>query len=99
MTIGEMLQRMTSAELAGWRAYYAVESFGEEKADLRAGIVAAAVFNANRSSKSKIHQPIDHMPYAMKEKKAAHASMPVEKQVEAVMGSMMLTQKKRKKKD
>lgn len=54
---------MSSALFAEWLAYYQVEPFGEERADLRAGIVASTIANVNRSSKSaKRFAPQDFMP-------------------------------------
>lgn len=89
MTVEEMLNRMSSAELAGWRAFSRVETIGEDRQDLRAGIISAAVFNANRSSKSKVHNPIDHMPYAKREKEAAHRALSTDDQVRAVFAGLM----------
>jgi hypothetical protein len=43
-------------------AYDRVEPFGEERGDLRAGIVAATVANANRGKNSKPYAPGDFMP-------------------------------------
>lgn len=43
-------------------AYYKIEPFGEERADLRAGIIASVIANANRDSKRKAFEPKDFMP-------------------------------------
>lgn len=94
MTVEEMLNRMTSAELVSWRAFSQVEMIGPDREDLRAGIVASAVYNANRASRaSKVHKPIDHMPFQKAEKENAHKAMSVEQQVAAVFGSLMARQK------
>lgn len=89
MTVEEMLHRMSAAELAGWKAFCQVEMIGDDRQDLRAGIMAAAVFNANRSPKSKVHSPIDHMPFKRREKEEAHKAMSVDDQVKAVFSGMM----------
>lgn len=39
---------MTWDQLQGWSEYYSVEPFGEERADLRLGIMASLFANANR---------------------------------------------------
>ena len=62
MTVAELLRRISSAELSEWAAYYALEPFGEERADLRSGIVAATVANASRSEKQQPYSPADFMP-------------------------------------
>lgn len=42
--------------------YAKLEPFGEERADLRAGIVAATIANAHRRKGSKPFKPSDFMP-------------------------------------
>lgn len=43
MTVKELLSRVDARELHEWAAYYSREPFGEERADLRNGILACAV--------------------------------------------------------
>jgi hypothetical protein len=62
MTVRELLQRIDSAELAEWIAYYGLEPFGQERDSLHSGIIAATIANAHSSSKSKTFQPADFMP-------------------------------------
>jgi hypothetical protein len=64
MPVGELLRRTTSRELTEWMAFYELEPFGPERGDLRAGIVAATVANANRDPKKvkKAFEPQDFMP-------------------------------------
>mgnify|MGYP000940748974 FL=1 len=58
-----MLQRMSSRELSEWMAYYNIEPFGEERADLRSGIVASTIANVNRDpKKGQPFKPTDFMP-------------------------------------
>lgn len=47
-----------------WLAYMKLEPIGEERADLRAGIIASTIANANRNPKkrSKPFTPKDFMP-------------------------------------
>lgn len=45
MTLAELGRRMSVAEFRLWRAEYAREPWGEMRADLRAGTVAATVAN------------------------------------------------------
>ena len=53
MTVAELLSRVSSRELSEWMVYYEQEPFGEERGDLRAGIVASTVANANRDPKKQ----------------------------------------------
>jgi hypothetical protein len=61
MPVGDLLARVSSRELTEWMAYYEMEPFGEERADLRAGIIASTVANVNRA-KGKAYKPQDFMP-------------------------------------
>jgi hypothetical protein len=55
---------MSSAELSTWMAFEAIDgAIGSQRADLRAGIVAATIANCHRSSKSAAFKPHDFMPY------------------------------------
>ena len=58
-----MLEEMTWGQFMGWVTYSEVEPFGEERADLRAGIIASIIANVNRDpKKGKAYQPTDFMP-------------------------------------
>jgi hypothetical protein len=51
-----------------WMVYAQAEPFGEERADLRMGILAALTFNINRDpEKTEAAQPEDFMPKFGKE--------------------------------
>lgn len=61
-----MLAAMRPSQLAEWLALYAVDPWGEQRADLRSGIVASTLANIHRDPKQK-PQPFtaqDFMPYA-----------------------------------
>lgn len=64
MTVRELLARIDSRELSEWMAFFHLEPWGTEVEDLRAGIVAATVANANRDPKRqrKAYRPQDFMP-------------------------------------
>lgn len=64
MTVREMERRMGAREYADWLAYYAAEPFGEDRADLRAGIIASTIANVNRGKGDKPYKPRDFMPFA-----------------------------------
>lgn len=59
-----LLRELTSWQISEWLAYYQIEPFGEERADLRAGIVASVTANANRDAdkRPEPYSPADFMP-------------------------------------
>lgn len=56
----ELLGRMDSRELSEWSAYYGLNPWGPERADLRAGTVAAIVANCHTTDTT--YRPSDFMP-------------------------------------
>jgi len=58
-----MLREMTAREFAEWEAFYAIDPFGDQRADLRAGIVAATVSNRWRGRNEDPKAPSDFMPF------------------------------------
>ena len=61
-TVRELLERLDSQELAEWTAYAEIEPWGEERADLRSGIHAAATVNLWRGKGQRPCQASDFMP-------------------------------------
>ena len=60
-TLQEAMSRCDSRQYAEWRAYYEVEPWGEERADLRSAIIACTIANVHRG-KGKAFEPGDFMP-------------------------------------
>jgi len=63
MPVRELLARVGSDELTEWMAFYQLEPFGEMRADLRSGVVAATFANAHRTKDARAFTPEDFMPY------------------------------------
>ena len=57
-----MLGEISSTQFAEWMAFSRLEPWGEERADLRTGIVASTIANANRGKNTKAFKPEDFMP-------------------------------------
>ena len=57
-----MLARMPAITFAEWMAFAKIEPFGEERADLRMGIIAAKLHNMWRGKNDPIAKPEDFMP-------------------------------------
>jgi len=55
---------MSYDEFLNWIAYFELEPFGEERADLRSGVIAATIANVYRDPKKqkKAFEPADFMP-------------------------------------
>ena len=68
--MAELLARISSRELAEWMQYYELEPFGEERADLRAAIVATTIANSNRRKGKRAFKPADFMPRFEKKEEA-----------------------------
>jgi hypothetical protein len=47
------VEALSSRTVAEWMAYASIEPFGEERADLRAGIIASVIANVNRDPKKR----------------------------------------------
>ena len=64
MTVGQLLASVSSRELTEWQAFFRLEPFGEDRADLRAGIIASTVANTARDPKArpKPFLPREFMP-------------------------------------
>lgn len=70
MTVAELGERMSSAELTEWMAYYSIEPFGEERADLRQAMTTSAITNMHQAQTKKPHwtKPEDFMLFSKREK-------------------------------
>lgn len=58
-----LLLYLSAPQLQEWVAYYELEPFGEERADLRAGIIAATSANVWRKKGRPALKPRDFMPH------------------------------------
>lgn len=61
MTVGELLGRITSSELAEWMAYYSINPFGETRGDLRNAMLCCLMANAWNGDKHKTFSMEDFM--------------------------------------
>lgn len=63
------MEAFDSRDVSEWMAYASIEPFGEERADMRAGIIASVIANVNRDPKrrSQPFTPQDFMPFIERE--------------------------------
>lgn len=59
---------MSSAEFAEWMAYYSIDPFGEERADLRQAMTTSAIHNSTQAQTKhpKWTKPEQFMPFSEK---------------------------------
>ena len=57
-----MLSEITSMQFAEWMSYATLEPFGEDRADLRMGILASVIANSNRGKNQKPFHASDFIP-------------------------------------
>lgn len=63
MPVGELLRRVSSAELTEWMAYEQISGpLGAARGDVQAAIVAATIANAMSSKKGRRFTPKDFIP-------------------------------------
>lgn len=64
------LEQISWSQFRYWLAYYELEPFGEERGDLRAGIIASTIANVHRDpKKGKAFRPDDFTPKFGRERK------------------------------
>lgn len=63
-----MLGRMSSREFSEWMAFYNIDPFGDQRADLRAAIQSSLLFNVNRGKGQSAKSVEDYMPFSEKPK-------------------------------
>lgn len=88
---------MSARELSEWMAYDRIDPFGEERGDLRAGILASLLANINRDRKKKSDpfSPLDFMPVVQRNQEIDRAydqarkpNPGVAQQVRGIFGAM-----------
>lgn len=89
---------LSSRQLSEWMAYDRLEPFGEERADLRAGVVASVIANVNRGKKGKAYSPQD---FTLKfgEQEAEEPYKQSTEEMKKIMMGMAEATKPKKKKD
>jgi len=79
-----MLGEISSGQFAEWLAFARLEPFGEERDDLRMGIIASTIANVNREKGKKPYSPRDFMPNFEPENEEAK----IQKMIESLRQSL-----------
>lgn len=80
-TVRDLLARIDSEELSEWMAYYQIEPFGEQRADLRNAINSCVMANAWRGKNSRTFKLSDFIPDFLRKPKAQQT----EKEMKALL--------------
>ena len=80
MTVAELHSRMSACEFAEWQAYDSIEPFGDERADLRQGVIGSLLANIYRDKKkrSRPFEALDFMPIVRRNIEFNKAMKPVD---------------------
>ena len=74
-------------QFAEWMAFSTIEPWGQDRDDLRMGIVASTIANANRGKNTKAYKPQDFMPQFEPETEEQAAERLIAKAMLALGGS------------
>ena len=79
-TVQELGETMAAQEFGYWQAEYQREPWGDFRADLGAGLVAATLANVNRDTKVRPqpYSALDFMPFAREPQAPEPETNPVE---------------------
>lgn len=62
ISVAQLLNTFSAKELREWQIYSLIEPFGEERADLRTGIIASILVNLQRKKGTRAYTASDFMP-------------------------------------
>lgn len=83
-SVNAMLSGMTSLEFHEWSAFYEKDPWGDQRGDIRSGIIASTMVNLQRDKKSKLFTPQDFMLFTEKQEYQIEESE-IERQIETFM--------------
>lgn len=75
MTVEELGVRMSAKELAEWIGFDRLSPIGDERGDLRAGIVASTIANCHRGRGTQPFRASDFMPFAEQQKESPESAL------------------------
>lgn len=88
-----MLESMDSAEFTEWMAFDRLETIGDARADLHAGIVASAVANHGSRELKKPYTPADYMPFLDKPEEEKPVLLPDKEAQSALILSLVFNKR------
>ena len=79
-----MLETLTARQYVEWLEYYKRDPWGEQRADLRAGIIACTMSNRWRGKNEEASEPADFMPYTRQEQTAEEIKFQIQSVIRQV---------------
>ena len=73
-----------------WAIVYGLEPFGDERADLRSGVVASTIANVNREKKRKPYKPEDFLLFREKPRQSWEDQLRIVEMLNAAYGGQDL---------
>jgi hypothetical protein len=80
-----LLQSLTSRQFAEWMAFYSIDPFGDQRADLRTGIVASVLNNRWRGKTEHPREPVDFMPFREQPEQTPEE---IQRQLRSILGQV-----------
>ena len=68
MSVRAIQECTDSDEFAEWLAFQSIDPASEERADLRAGIIASVIANMMPNKGNRVLSPVDFMPFVVRPK-------------------------------
>ncbi len=100
------MSQIDSREISEWQAYYSIDPFGDQRADIRMAILASAVVAPHIERGKTAPKPADFMPFpdeviepARTERPAHRKEIPLEGKIGAAVAKRMFKHIQGKKKD
>lgn len=81
----DLLQSLTSRQFSEWMAFYTLDPFGDQRADLRTGILAAVVNNRWRGKSEQPREPSDFMPFR---EQPEQTPQKIQRQLRSILGQV-----------
>lgn len=85
-----MLAGLSAYQLSEWMAYFEVEPWGEERADVRSGLICSVLANLNRDNarNPRPYSALDFMPYVHHTQDGNITEQEIERRINAFMAKV-----------
>jgi len=91
-TVSELEATISVREFEEWIAFYSFEPWGDERADIRSGVIASTVANVHLGGG---YSPTDFMPYLSQEKKEAKQAIKTAENINKIKDGFMQYQQRK----
>jgi hypothetical protein len=81
-----LLRELTAKQLAEWMAFYGIDPFGDQRADLRIGILCATMNNRWRGKNEQPAEPVSFMPFVRQTEQSPEE---IQRTLRSILGQVM----------